>query len=255
MTQQTYSTLQELQRLDEEIDRLETEIRKYDPLIAQVEEPAKDLEGEVETTENRLQELELEERRLELAVEEKRERLGKLQDRLNEVRNVREEAAVQAELDMVRRSVESDEQEALSLLDQIRKAELRLDEQREALRREREAIEPRREELLTQQQEARGRLDEVKAEREGVAGRVDDRERRVYERIRSGGRDVAVAPLTADGACSHCYGMVPVQRRNEVRTGGAMIRCEACGVILAPPRGANEQGDEEQAGGSVDDGS
>ncbi|MFP3949226.1 MAG: zinc ribbon domain-containing protein [Gemmatimonadota bacterium] len=253
MTQQTYSTLQELQRLDEEIDRLEAEIRKYDPLIAQVEEPARELEGEVETTETRLQELELEERRLELAVQEKRERLQMLKDRLNEVRNVREEAAVQAELDMVRRSVESDEQEALSLLDQIRKAELRLDEQKDALEQEQDEIEPRRRELLAQQKEARERLDEVKSERERVAGKVEERERRVYDRIRSGGRDVAVAPLTADGACSHCFGMVPVQRRNEIRAGGAMIRCEACGVILAPPRGANDEGDGPEAGSSEDE--
>lgn len=251
MTQQTYTTLQELQRLDEAIDRLRAEIRRYDPLIAQVEEAAKDLEGEVETTETRLQEAELEERRLELSVEEKRERLEKLKDRLNEVQNVREEAAVQAELDMLRRSVESDEQEALSLLDQIQKLELRLEEQKEALQQEREEIEPRRKELLGQQEEARERLQEVKEERETVAERVEDSERRVYERIRSGGRDVAVAPLTADGACSNCYGMIPVQRQNEIRHGENMIRCEACGVILAPPGGLDEEGDE--AGDPVED--
>jgi len=41
---------------------------------------------------------------------------------------------------MVRRAVESDEQEALSLLDQIRKLELRLDERREALEEARREV-------------------------------------------------------------------------------------------------------------------
>lgn len=245
MTQQTYSTLQELQRLDEEIDRMKSRVAEFDPLLEEVEEPAKELEGEVEATEDRLEEVELEERRLELAAEEKRGRLKKLEDRLNEVRNVREEAAVQAELDMVRRAVESDEQEALSLLDQIRTLEARLQEQEEALNEAREEIEPRRQELLEKQKEAQERLQDLEEERSSFAERIDESERKVYERIRSGGRDVAVAPLTADGACSNCYGMVPVQRQNEIRHGADMIRCEACGVILAPPEGEQDGEDEE----------
>ncbi len=245
MTQQTYSTLQELQRLDEEIDRMKSRVAEFDPLLEEVEEPAKELEGEVEATEDRLEEVELEERRLELAAEEKRGRLKKLEDRLNEVRNVREEAAVQAELDMVRRAVESDEQEALSLLDQIRTLEARLQEQEEALNEAREEIEPRRQELLEKQKEAQERLRDLEEERSSFAERIDESERKVYERIRSGGRDVAVAPLTADGACSNCYGMVPVQRQNEIRHGADMIRCEACGVILAPPEGEQDGEDEE----------
>ena len=178
-------------------------------------------------------------------MEEKRNRLDKLDDRLNEVRNVREEAAVQAELDMVRRAVESDEQEALSLLDQIRKLELRLDEQREALQEARDEVEPRRLELVEEREEARSRLKELEEKREELVDRIDGSERRVYERIRSGGRDVAVAPLTADGACSNCYGMIPPQQRNELRHGADMIRCEACGVILAPPEKKDGGGEGE----------
>jgi len=247
MTQQTYTTLQELQRLDEEIDRIEARIAEFQPLLDEVEEPARDLRGEVETTEDRLKELKVEEDRLELGVKEKRERLEKLQDRLREVRNVREEAAVQAELDMVRRSVDSDEQEALSLLDQLRKLEDRLEEQQGELDDALEQIEPRRKELEEEREEARERLATLKVKREEVAGQIEKRDRKVYERIRSGGRDVAVAPLTHDGACSNCYGMVPVQRQNEIRHGAEMIRCEACGVILAPPTPV--EGDEDDEDG------
>jgi len=41
-----------------------------------------------------------------------------------------------------------------------------------------------------------------------------------------------VATLTEDGACGACYGMVPLQLQNEIRRGSALLRCEACGVIL-----------------------
>jgi len=46
-----------------------------------------------------------------------------------------------------------------------------------------------------------------------------------------------VADLTEDGACGHCFGMVPLQLRNEVRHGRGLIRCEGCGVILTAQEG------------------
>lgn len=244
MTTQTYSTLRDLQALDERMDSIRSRIAEFQPLLEEVEEPALRLESQVEGTEERLQEVELEERRLELSADEKRERKAKLEDRLKSVRNVREEAAVQAELDMVRRAVEADEQEALSLLDQVRKLEERLEEERERLEEAREEIEPRRQELLKEREELETELEELEEKRARFMEEIDDSERKVYETIRSGGRDVAVASLTADGACGNCFGMIPLQLRNEVRHGGEMIRCEACGVILAPADNEGDDGDE-----------
>jgi hypothetical protein len=60
-------------------------------------------------------------------------------------------------------------------------------------------------------------------------------ELKVYDAIRSGGRSIAVSPLTADGACGHCFGMVPLQLRNEIAHSESLIRCESCGVILTAP--------------------
>ena len=51
-------------------------------------------------------------------------------------REKREEAAVHAELEMVRRALESEEQEALSLLDQIKRLEERHEEQENEYRTE-----------------------------------------------------------------------------------------------------------------------
>ena len=68
------------------------------------------------------------------------------------------------------------------------------------------------------------------------AASISEQERRLYERIMSGsGRSVAVADLTDDGACGHCYCMAPLQVQSAIRLTSALIRCEACGVILTPP--------------------
>jgi predicted nucleic acid-binding Zn-ribbon protein len=56
----------------------------------------------------------------------------------------------------------------------------------------------------------------------------------VYRSFHSAGRLLVVAGITEDGACGSCFNVVPLQLQNEVRRGSAaLIRCEACGVILS----------------------
>lgn len=239
--QDTQSTLKELQRLDAEIKRAEEQVRAFDPQLAEVEDPALQLEEEVGTTRSRLQEMKVDEKRVELSANEKRERAKKLENRIQNVRNVREQAAVSAELDMVKRALEGEEQEALTLLDQIRKMEERLAEQEEALTEAREAVAPRRDELLAERERARAALQQMKEKRDAFAEGLEERELGLYETIRSGGSRTAVAPLTPDGACGNCFSMIPPQGQNEIRHGGDLIRCEACGVILTPPDAVPEE--------------
>jgi predicted nucleic acid-binding Zn-ribbon protein len=156
-----------------------------------------------------------------------------LQERLKGVRNLREEAAVRAEMDLLRMALEGDEQEALTLLDQIRKMEDRLDGLEAAEKEARASVEPRRLQLLEDKKAALEELVILNEKRKIYTSRVVSRDLQNYERIRGGGRSVAVAPLTPDGACGHCFGMVPLQIQNEIRKGAVTIPCEACGVLLS----------------------
>ncbi len=121
-----------------------------------------------------------------------------------------------------------------TLLDQIRKMEDRLDEQEAALEEARAGVEPSRLRLLEEQKAALAEFAVLKEKRQAYAAQVPPRELQSYERIRGGGRSVAVAALTRDGACGHCFGMVPLQLQNEIRKGSVSIACEACGVLLSP---------------------
>jgi predicted nucleic acid-binding Zn-ribbon protein len=235
MTDQRRTDLKELQKLDLRIEQARKRILEFDPRLEEIEKPALTLESELGTTRTRVQEMKLEERRLELASEEKRVRRLKLEERLGNVRNLREEAAVSAELEMVKRAMQNDEQEALGLLDQLRKAEERAAELDASYREASQTVEPKRNELLAERTEADRAIEALRAERTRFAGTIDRSELKVYDAIRAGGRSVAVADLTDDGACGHCFGMVPLQLRNEVRHGAGLIRCEGCGVILTPP--------------------
>lgn len=252
MMQQTRTGLKELQKLDRRIAEARQRIRDFDPRFEEVEEPALILESDLETSRNRQKEMKLEERRLERSVEEKRERIKKLEERLGNVRNLREEAAVSAELEMVKRSLTNDEQEAMTLIDQVRKVEERVSELEAAFEEASELVEPRRKELLNEREEATKDLDLLEKEREAFVAEIDDEELRIYEAIRGKGQRAAVAELTEDGACSNCFGIVPLQHQNEIRHGDALIRCEACGVILAAPDPEGEADDAEAASGEAE---
>jgi hypothetical protein len=228
-------TLRELQEIDRKIAQGEDKLRAFDPKLAEVDEPALQLEQEVNTTRARLREMKVDERRIERAADEKRQRVKKLQERLGQIRNVREEAAVSVEIDLVRRSLDGEEQEALTLIDQIRRLEVRLSEQEKALEQARAELEPRRQELLAARAEAERELAQLKEQRQTSASGLQPKQLRVYEGIRGGGRRQAVSELTPDGACGNCFSVIPLQLQNEVRRGGAMVRCEACGVILTTP--------------------
>ena len=73
---------------------------------------------------------------------------------------------------------------------------------------------------------------------------MDPGELRIYEAIRGGGRRRAIAELTADGACANCFSVVPLQLQNVIRHGDRLIRCEACGVILAAAEPVEESTEE-----------
>ena len=235
MTQQRRTALKELQKLDLQIQKARTRIHDFDPLLEEVEQPALVLESELGSSRNRLKEMKLESRRLELAAEERLERRKRLDERLKGVRNLREEAAVSAELEMVKRALQNDEQEAFTLIDQIRKVEERLAEVETAFDGASALVEPKRNELLQQREDAKSELESLERDRDGFVARMPEHELRTYEAIRAGGRRVAVAELTDDGACSNCFGVIPLQLQNEIRHGEALIRCEGCGVILAAP--------------------
>lgn len=244
MTEQRRTALKELQDLDTRILEARERIRDFDPRFEEVEEPVLVLESELGTLRKRSQEMKLEERRLELSIDERRDRLKKLEERLGSVRNLREEAAVSAELEMVKRSLQNDEQEAFTLLDQIRKAEDRLQELEAAYEEAQSLVEPKKEALLSERADVEKELEGLRAKRVEYTEEIDDTELKTYDAIRGKTGRQAVAELTEDGACSNCYGIVPLQIQNEIRHGATLIRCEACGVILsaADPKPAEGEG-------------
>lgn len=228
----TYEALLELQDLDEQVSQARELVRQFEPQLEEIEAPIAAAQSDVDTVRKRLDEMKVEVRRLERGADDKRAQLGKYEARLERVRNPREEAAARAEIDLISKAVEADEADYVNLTDQVKRTELKLEELEERLEALQEEAAPRREELLEKKNEAEVQLKVLADQRENKLVRMGGQAARLYEQIRGGKTRVALAELTADGACGHCFSMIPLQEQNQIRRQEALHRCEGCGVIL-----------------------
>ena len=230
--EETYEALKDLQEMDAQMDQARERVRRFEPELEELEAPLEKAEEEVAAVRKKLDEMKAELRRLERGAEDKRAQMGKYQARLERVRNAREEAAARTEIDLISKAVEADETDALNLMDQIKRTELKLDELEKKLEQAQEEAAPKRDELLRGKNEAQEQLDILKDQRSNKMIRLNDQAAQLYERMRGAKSGVALAHLTPDGACGHCFSMIPLQEQNEIRRREKLHRCEACGVIL-----------------------
>lgn len=243
--EETYQALLELEKLDQQITETESRRSEVAPKLEGVEEPVLELDKEVGGLRKRLDGMKKEVRRLERGADEKRERLETLQDHMDRVRNEREEAAVRSELELVERALDSDEQDALELMERVTRTELKLEEMEEKLSDARAEVEPHRQELLQERADLDEELAVLEDKRENRLIRLDEPVRELYGRVTGGRSDQALAALMPDGACGNCFSMVPLQRQAEIRRGDELYRCDFCGVILYPEMEEAAEGQAE----------
>ncbi len=232
MTNTTMGSLREVQKLDKRIREIKAALAVFDDRLAETEEAALAFESELSQLTGRLAQMNADARQLERSADDKRARTKKMNQRLNRVSNLREEAAVQTELELIKRSIEGDEQEALQLIEQIYKSELASQALEASAQEARTQVVPQQEELIAQRQDFTQRMEMFQGRRTTILQYVGSAERRVYDAFHKSGRRISVAPLLEDGACGHCFGVIPLQIQNEIRRSGGLTRCENCGVML-----------------------
>lgn len=230
--EELFQTLIQLQELDKEISGARERLTRFEPRFEELEAPVDAIEREFEAARKRMVELRDEVRRLERAANDKRERLRRYEEHLQKARTAREDAAANVEIDLVRKAIDADEEEAIERMDESRRTELKADELERRLGAAREEVEPRRRELEEERRQVEDELAVLEDRRENMRVRLDPRAAKLYERIAAGHTTAVIAKLTPDGACGQCFGVVPIQQQSEIRRADSLIRCEACGVIL-----------------------
>jgi uncharacterized protein len=225
-----YSSLLQLQEIDQEIAQAESRLNALIPRTTQLRSPLAALEKESEDIRGQLDKLRHHVRKLEHGADNKRQRLKAYEEKAAKSRR-HDEATVKAETDLIRGAVEAEVAELDDTNMQVRRADMRLEELGRNTARVEAEIAPRLEEIEAERGGIQGELDVLQQKRSDHTAKMDKAAVRLYDRVRMGKR-AALAPLTPEGACGSCYNQVPVQEQTEIRLANGIRRCEACGVIL-----------------------
>lgn len=223
-----------LHRMDVEIARGERELEESRARLAALEESVTRLEEELAHVTAEIGDRRKDIRAVERAVEEKQMALGRARAKVDAVQNQRQYSAATVEYELVKRDLGVLEDRALELLQRAEDLEARRRDLVARLEIARVEAAPRREALLAEQDRMQAMLAAQRKQRAEEAERIDRQVLQLYDRIRTSRSDVAMAPLTRDGACGHCYTAVTIQQRVEVRSRSRIVCCEGCGVILYP---------------------
>lgn len=239
----TVEALLGLQDIDEAIEEKEAELASLAPRVQEREERLEDVRTRLASARSTLETAEQGYRKSQRSVQAGRATLKRLRDRANEVEDLRQHMAVRAELDAARRNLEAAESEALDDLQDVETAREAVGSLEEELSEAESAYEESRGEVEARREELEADLARQRDRREDRTGAIEDDALAMYERVRKGRTQSALAPLVG-GHCGNCFTAIPLQRQSEIRSGGRLHRCEGCGVILHAPL---EGGDGDQA--------
>lgn len=230
--QELHAALVALQDIDDEIATATRRVQAYAPRLETLLAPVTAAERELTSTRTRLEEMRAEFERLQKNAEQKEEKQEAYYARVEKARTTQDEGVLRMELDLVRGALEADRDDLKRISDQITRTDLKVDELERTLAAAREAV---AEELATVEADrdaAQAELDLLLEKRENQAVRLDQKDRRLYERVRGQYSRRVVSPMTEEGACGNCFNILPLQEQAEVRRGESLHRCEGCGVIL-----------------------
>lgn len=230
----TYEALRSLEKIDRRISGLMAQLEALTPELFESERRIAELEVRHEAVSKRLEKSESRLRKSERATKAGRETLKRLQQRAQEVQNLKQHTAVRAETDAARRNLEAAEDDQLQGMQEVEEAKAELSVLKAELTEERAAFERMKSDASARRAELES---EILVERDRRANRelrVDVQALRLYESVRSGKTRHVLAALTPDGVCGHCYTFIPVQRQAEIRSRSRLHLCEGCGIILYP---------------------
>lgn len=230
--QELHAALVALQDIDDEIATATRRVKAYGPQLETLLAPATAAERELTSTTTRLDEMRTEFERLQKNAEQKEVKQESYYGRLEKARTKDDESMLHMELDLVRGALEADRDDLKRISDQITRTDLKVDELERTLAAAREAVAEEQATVEAERDAAQAELDLLLEKRENHAVRLDQKDRRLYERVRGQYSRRVVSPMTEEGACGNCFNILPLQEQAEVRRGESLHRCEGCGVIL-----------------------
>jgi hypothetical protein len=223
--------LEELQQIDLENDEVRTEHGGIAPRRVELESKILEARRAYDDDKGRLQSNERERRQIETLLDMERDKVKKWEGRLGEIRTPREYAALSREIDIARKTNDTQSEQLKALTAQAAEIQMALEERAEWLAEQEEAAQGGLQELDA-------RLAAVEQKRRQLEGRRAEAVRAVepsllsrYENIRRRRAGVALAPVVGM-TCKGCNRNVPPQLAITLQRADSIETCPNCHRII-----------------------
>ena len=223
--------LEELQQIDLEVNEVKAELEGIGPRRAEVEVRVKEARRSYDDEQGRLDGNERERRQLETLLGMERDKVKKWEGRLGEIRTPREYAALSREIDIARKSNDSQSEQLRALTAQAVEIQKALEERAEWLAEQEEATQGELKELDERQAEVQRRLQQLEARRGEAAHAVEPSLLGKYENIKRRRAGVALAPVVGM-TCKGCHRNVPPQLAITLQRADSIETCPNCHRII-----------------------
>ncbi len=225
--------LLEAQKIDLEIDKLNKYRKEYPLREENLKKEIEDLKNSLNDVNNTILEKEKTKRNIENELEAEREILTSKEKRLVETKNNKEYTAVQHEIELARKRIDSLETEELELMNELdalgpKKAELE-NNLKKIKKNNTSEIKEIKEKFNSIESDIK--ILEHKRERE--LKDINIKVLSVYNRLRRGKSGLAISTIDpVKLSCRGCFKQLPHQKVIEIRRSDKVIFCENCGRIL-----------------------
>jgi predicted nucleic acid-binding Zn-ribbon protein len=174
---------------------------------------------------------ERERRSLETLLAMERDKVKKWEGRLGEIRTPREYAALSREIDIAKKTNDTQSEQLKALTAQAAVVQKALEERAEWLAEQEEAAQGGLKQLDERKAAVESKLQQLEARRSQQTGAVDPSLLAKYENIRKRRAGVAVAPVVA-GSCSGCNRNLPPQLVIVLQRADSIETCPNCRRII-----------------------
>lgn len=237
------ASLRALQEVDQQRIEAEKERRAITERVEQLAMMLSELERDLADKREKLREAERWYKEREKELKEDNEKIRRAQTRLNGLSKPKEFAAVQREIETLRRGNSQKEEEIQklrSVMEEFQGAVLEEDAKLEAMRTE-----------LAQEEASTGvrvreldeRLKALAADHQGHERDIPPDVLRRYRRIQKSWQGMAVVEVNAKGSCGGCHRQIPPQLYNILLRNNSLESCPFCNRFLFVSAEANGNGD------------
>jgi uncharacterized protein len=223
--------LEELQQIDLETNEVRAALEGIAPRRAELDGKVRDARRAYDEEKARLDGNERERRSLETLLGMERDKVKKWEGRLGEIRTPREYAALSREIDIAKKTNDTQSEQLKALAVQAVEVQKALEERAEWLAEQEDAAQGGLKELDERRAAVEERLRQLEARRAAATGAVDPSLLGRYENIRRRRAGVAVAPVVGM-SCSGCNRNVPPQLAITLQRADSIETCPNCHRII-----------------------